>query len=150
MLGKEMEAVLDCALGLARARDQQFATLEHLLLALLDEPGTAQALVACRVDRDRLRRQLLYYVDAELDAIKARGSEQPRPTAGFQRALQRAAIQVQASGGDRVTGPDLLLALFGEHASAASGYLREQGVTRSDLASFLNHGLHKKDPARRR
>lgn len=150
MLGKELEARLDHALALARERNQQYATLEHLLLALLDDRDTEAALIACRVGVDRLRRQLLDYIDTQLDSIKGRDGEEPRPTAGFQRALQRAAIHVQSSGGDTVAGTDLLLAVFSEHASAAARYLREYGVTKSDLANYLDHGLAKRDPARRR
>ncbi len=150
MLGTELGARLNHALALARERSQQYATLEHLLLSLLDDPDAEGTLTACRVGVDRLRRQLLDYINTELDSIKGRADEEPRPTAGFQRALQRAAIQAQTSGRDAATGTDLLLALFHEHASAASGFLRENGVTRSDLANYLNHGLVKPDPARRR
>lgn len=142
-LGKELEATLDRALALAQDRNQKFTTLEHLLLALLDDKDATKVLNACQADIGRLRSELLNYVDTQLDSIRSKDPQQSRPTAGFQRVLQRASIHVQASGRDEVTGANILLALFSERESHALHFLQLQEVRRIDLVNFLAYGLRK-------
>jgi len=141
-----LEQAIHGALALANARRHELATLEHLLLALTDEPDAARVMRACGVDLDDLRRVLTEYIDDELATLitEIEGSEAV-PTAAFQRVIQRAAIHVQSSGRSEVTGGNVLVAIFAERESNAAYFLQEQDMTRYDAVNFIAHGVAK-DP----
>ena len=142
-----LEQAIHGALALANARRHELATLEHLLLALIDEPDAAKVMRACSVDLDDLRRTLVEFVDDELSTLvtDVEGSEAV-PTAAFQRVIQRAAIHVQSSGRTEVTGANVLVAIFAERESNAAFFLQEQDMTRYDAVNFIAHGVAK-DPS---
>jgi ATP-dependent Clp protease ATP-binding subunit ClpA len=142
-----LEHAIHSALALANARSHEFATLEHLLLALIDEPEASRVLKACSVDIDDLRTTLVEFVDDDLSNLVTDidGSE-AAPTAAFQRVIQRAAIHVQSSGRTEVTGANVLVAIFAERESNAAFFLQEQEMTRYDAVNFIAHGVAK-DPA---
>ncbi|MCV6823681.1 MULTISPECIES: ATP-dependent Clp protease ATP-binding subunit ClpA [Halocynthiibacter] len=142
-----LEAAIHNALGLANARKHELATLEHLLLALIDEPDAAQVMRACSVDLDALRAALEDFIDDDLSSLETtiEGSEAV-PTAAFQRVIQRAAIHVQSSGRTEVTGANVLVAIFAERESNAAYFLQEQDMTRYDAVNYIAHGVAK-DPA---
>ena len=142
-----LEKAIHAALALANARRHEFATLEHLLLALIDEPDAARVMKACSVDTDELRTTLVEYIEDDLSNLitEIDGSE-AAPTAAFQRVIQRAAIHVQSSGRTEVTGANVLVAIFAERDSNAAFFLQEQEMTRYDAVNFIAHGLAK-DPA---
>ncbi|MCC7321130.1 MAG: ATP-dependent Clp protease ATP-binding subunit ClpA [Rubellimicrobium sp.] len=142
-----LEQAIHAALALANAHRHELATLEHLLLALIDEPEAARVMRACAVDLDVLRRDLQEFIDEELSTLvtDVEGSEAV-PTAGFQRVVQRAAIHVQSSGRSEVTGANVLVAIFAERESNAAYFLQEQDMTRYDAVNFIAHGVAK-DPA---
>ncbi|MDP3960759.1 MAG: ATP-dependent Clp protease ATP-binding subunit ClpA [Pseudorhodobacter sp.] len=141
-----LEQAIHGALALANARHHELATLEHLLLALVDEPDAAHVMRACGVDLDDLRRVLTEFIDDELATLvtDVEGSEAV-PTAAFQRVIQRAAIHVQSSGRTEVTGGNVLVAIFAERESNAAYFLQEQDMTRYDAVNFISHGVAK-DP----
>lgn len=142
-----LEHAIHSALALANERSHEFATLEHLLLALIDEPEASQVLKACSVDTNELRAALTEFVDDDLSNLVTDidGSE-AAPTAAFQRVIQRAAIHVQSSGRTEVTGANVLVAIFAERESNAAFFLQEQEMTRYDAVNFIAHGVAK-DPA---
>jgi len=142
-----LEQAIHAALALANARQHEFATLEHLLLALVDEPDANRVLKACTVDTEKLRITLVEFIDDELSNLVTdiEGSEAV-PTAAFQRVIQRAAIHVQSSGRTEVTGANVLVAIFAERESNAAYFLQEQDMTRYDAVNFIAHGVAK-DPA---
>jgi ATP-dependent Clp protease ATP-binding subunit ClpA len=142
-----LETAIHSALGHANERKHELATLEHLLLALLDEPDAAQVMEACGVDVGKLRKTISAFLDEELDALISdiEGSE-AAPTTGFQRVIQRAAIHVQSSGRSEVTGANVLVAIFAERESHAAYFLQEQDMTRYDAVNYISHGVAK-DPA---
>ncbi|KGM50610.1 ATP-dependent Clp protease ATP-binding subunit ClpA [Pseudooceanicola atlanticus] len=142
-----LEQAIHAALALANARRHEFATLEHLLLALIDEPDAARVMQACSVDVEDLRKTLLEFVEEDLSNLvtDVDGSEAV-PTAAFQRVIQRAAIHVQSSGRTEVTGANVLVAIFAERESNAAYFLQEQDMTRYDAVNFIAHGVAK-DPA---
>nr|WP_226892537.1 ATP-dependent Clp protease ATP-binding subunit ClpA [Phycobacter azelaicus] len=142
-----LEQAIHAALALANERRHEFATLEHLLLALLDEPDAARVMRACSVDLDELRSSLVTFVDEDLSNLVTDidGSEAV-PTAAFQRVIQRAAIHVQSSGRTEVTGANVLVAIFAERESDAAYFLQDQDMTRYDAVNFIAHGVAK-DPA---
>jgi len=142
-----LEHAIHAALALANERRHEFATLEHLLLALLDEPDAARVMRACSVDLDELRSSLVTFVDEDLSNLVTDidGSEAV-PTAAFQRVIQRAAIHVQSSGRTEVTGANVLVAIFAERESDAAYFLQDQDMTRYDAVNFIAHGVAK-DPA---
>jgi hypothetical protein len=142
-----LEAAIHNALGHANERKHELATLEHLLLALLDEPDAARVMKACGVDLDKLRKTVIAFLDEELDALISdiEGSE-AAPTTGFQRVIQRAAIHVQSSGRSEVTGANVLVAIFAERESHAAYFLQEQDMTRYDAVNYISHGVAK-DPS---
>ena len=142
-----LEHAIHSALALANERSHEFATLEHLLLALIDEPEASQVLKACSVDTNELRATLTEFVDDDLSNLVTDidGSE-AAPTAAFQRVIQRAAIHVQSSGRTEVTGANVLVAIFAERESNAAFFLQEQEMTRYDAVNFIAHGVAK-DPA---
>jgi len=142
-----LEQAIHAALALANARRHEFATLEHLLLALVDEPDAARVMKACSVDTEELRGTLVDFIDEELSNLVTdiEGSEAV-PTAAFQRVIQRAAIHVQSSGRTEVTGANVLVAIFAERESNAAFFLQEQDMTRYDAVNYIAHGVAK-DPA---
>jgi ATP-dependent Clp protease ATP-binding subunit ClpA len=143
MLSRHLEQTLHRALGYANDRRHEYATLEHLLLALCDDNDAIAVLRACGVDLERLRRQLAEYLDNELVNLVASRPDDAKPTAGFQRVLQRAAIHVQSSGREEVTGANVLVALFSERESHAVYFLQEQEMTRFDAVNYISHGIAK-------
>ncbi|MFZ2869497.1 ATP-dependent Clp protease ATP-binding subunit ClpA [Zavarzinia sp.] len=144
---RSLEKSLHRALALANERSHEFATLEHLLLALLDDGEAAAVMRACNVDLDVLRRQLVTYIDTELEGLVVEHDEDAKPTTGFQRVIQRAVIHVQSSGRDQVTGANVLVAIFGERESHAAYFLQEQDMTRLDAVSYISHGVAKRPGA---
>jgi ATP-dependent Clp protease ATP-binding subunit ClpA len=141
-----LEQAIHGALALANTRRHELATLEHLLLALLDEPDAARVMRACSVDLDALKQTLEEFIDDDLSTLvtDVDGSEAV-PTAAFQRVIQRAAIHVQSSGRNEVTGANVLVAIFAERESNAAYFLQEQDMTRYDAVNFIAHGVAK-DP----
>ncbi|CUX81199.1 MAG: ATP-dependent Clp protease ATPase suunit ClpA [Roseibaca calidilacus] len=139
-----LEQSIHGALALANARRHEFATLEHLLLSLIDEPDANRVMQACNVDLDTLRSTLLEFIEEELASLVTdiEGSEAV-PTAAFQRVIQRAAIHVQSSGRNEVTGANVLVAIFAERESNAAYFLQEQDMTRYDAVNFIAHGVAK-------
>ena len=139
-----LEQAIHAALALANEHRHEFATLEHLLLALLDEPDATRVMKACNVDTDDLRKTLVEFVDEDLSNLvtDVDGSEAV-PTAAFQRVIQRAAIHVQSSGRSEVTGANVLVAIFAERESNAAYFLQEQDMTRYDAVNFIAHGVAK-------
>jgi ATP-dependent Clp protease ATP-binding subunit ClpA len=139
-----LEKAIHGALALANARRHELATLEHLLLSLLDETDAARVMQACNVDLDVLRKTLEDFIDDDLATLvtSIEGSEAV-PTAAFQRVIQRAAIHVQSSGRNEVTGANVLVAIFAERESNAAYFLQEQDMTRYDAVNFIAHGVAK-------
>ena len=142
-----LEQSIHGALALANARKHELASLEHLLLSLVDEPEAARVMQACSVNLDKLRKDLEGFIEDELSTLvtDVEGSEAV-PTAAFQRVIQRAAIHVQSSGRTEVTGANVLVAIFAERESNAAYFLQEQDMTRYDAVNFIAHGVAK-DPA---
>jgi ATP-dependent Clp protease ATP-binding subunit ClpA len=140
---RELEKTLHNALAEAARRTHEYATLEHLLLALTTDNHAAQVMKACNVELEELQGQLIRYLDTELTALKSDASVDPSPTAGFQRVVQRAILHVQSSGREEVTGANVLVALFSERESHAVFFLQQQDMTRLDAVSFISHGIAK-------
>ncbi|MEM9047765.1 MAG: ATP-dependent Clp protease ATP-binding subunit ClpA [Pseudomonadota bacterium] len=141
---KSLEAAIHNALALANSRRHELATLEHLLLALIDDADAARVMRACGVDLEELRKTLTRFVDEELDALVSQlESSEAAPTTGFQRVIQRAAIHVQSSGRTEVSGANVLVAIFAERESHAAYFLQEQDMTRYDAVNFISHGVAK-------
>ncbi len=138
-----LETTLHNALAHATERHHEYATLEHLLLALIDDEHAAKVMQACGVDLGELSDTVTHYLDAELDSLKVVGSVDPSPTSGFQRVVQRAILHVQSSGKEEVTGANVLVALFSERESYAVYFLQQQDMSRLDAVSYLSHGVGK-------
>ncbi|MBE9605168.1 ATP-dependent Clp protease ATP-binding subunit ClpA [Acetobacteraceae bacterium H6797] len=143
MLSRNLEQTLHRALALANDRKHEYATLEHLLLALADDTDAMTVLRACGVEVERLKRDLGEFLDKDLAGLVTERTGDPKPTAGFQRVVQRAAIHVQSSGRDEVTGANVLVALFSERESHAVYFLQLQDMTRLDAVNFISHGIAK-------
>ncbi len=141
---RSLEKALHRALALANERQHEYATLEHLLLSLIDDNDAAAVMKACNVDLDVLRRSLVSYIDTELSGMITAEREESKPTAGFQRVIQRAVIHVQSSGREEVTGANVLIAIFAERESHAAFFLQEQDMTRYDAVNFISHGIAKR------
>src|SRR5271168_2342022 len=141
---RSLEQSLHRALALANERHHEYATLEHLLLALVDDQDAAAVMRACNVDLDKLRRNLVAYIESELENLVTDGGEDSKPTAGFQRVIQRAVIHVQSSGREEVTGANVLVAIFAERESHAAYFLQEQEMTRYDAVNYISHGIAKR------
>jgi ATP-dependent Clp protease ATP-binding subunit ClpA len=139
-----LEQAIHAALAQANARRHELATLEHLLLALIDEPDAARVMKACSVNLEELRKTLVDFIEDDLSTLvtEVEGSEAV-PTAAFQRVIQRAAIHVQSSGRTEVTGANVLVAIFAERESNAAYFLQEQDMTRYDAVNFIAHGVAK-------
>jgi ATP-dependent Clp protease ATP-binding subunit ClpA len=141
---RNLKQSLDRALASARERHHEYATLEHLLLSLTDDTDAAAVLRACSVDLEVLKKNLLDYIDRELDNLINEEADECKPTAGFQRVVQRAIISVQSSGREDVTGANILVALFAERESHAVYFLQEQDMTRYDAVNYISHGIAKR------
>ncbi|MGB3540469.1 MAG: ATP-dependent Clp protease ATP-binding subunit ClpA [Mesorhizobium sp.] len=142
-----LEKALHQALTLANERHHEYATLEHLLLALIDDAEAAAVMRACNVDLDDLKQTVLTYIDTELDNLVTGYDEDSKPTAGFQRVIQRAVIHVQSSGREEVSGANVLVAIFAERESHAAYFLQEQQMTRYDAVNYISHGIAKRPGA---
>ena len=140
---QNLEKTLHAALDGARERRHEYATLEHLLLALIADEDAAEVMGACGVDLAELADVVRTYLDQEYQSLKAEESGEPQPTAGFQRVVQRAILHVQSSGKDTVTGANVLVALFSERDSYAVYFLQQQDMSRLDAVSFISHGIGK-------
>ena len=143
MLSKNLEKSLHRAFALAGERRHEYATLEHLLLAMTEDEDATPVLKACGVDVDRLRHDLESFIDNRLKGIVTQTPSEPLPTAGFQRVVQRAAVHVQSSGRKEVTGANVLVALFSERDSHAVSFLENQGMSRLDAVDYISHGKAK-------
>jgi len=141
---RKLEVTLHRSIGLARARGHGYATLEHLLLSLLDDPDAERLMKGCTVDVAALKAGLTGFLDGDLPGLAVERDGGPSPTAGFQRVIQRAVIHVRASGRPAVTGAEVFIALFSEQESRAAQLLAEQGVTRLDAVNVLAHGITKR------
>ncbi|MDR3436928.1 ATP-dependent Clp protease ATP-binding subunit ClpA [Telmatospirillum sp.] len=143
MLSRNLEQSLHRALALASERRHEYATLEHLLMALTEDQDAISVLRASNVDLDRLRRDLTDFIDTALSDLVTGRVGDPKPTAGFQRVVQRAAIHVQSSGREEVTGANVIVALFSERESHAVYFLQLQDMTRLDAVNYISHGIAK-------
>jgi ATP-dependent Clp protease ATP-binding subunit ClpA len=142
---RNLEQSLHRALAAANERRHEYATLEHLLLSLLDDGDAAAVMRACSVDLDSLKKSLLDYIDNELANLATNSRhDEAKPTAGFQRVIQRAVIHVQSSGREEVTGANVLVAIFAERESHAAYFLQEQDMTRYDAVNYISHGIAKR------
>jgi len=140
---QNLERTLHNALAHASERRHEYATLEHLLLALIDDEDGAQVMAACGVDLAELGEVVKQYLDQEYQSLKTEEDADPQPTAGFQRVIQRAILHVQSSGKDTVTGANVLVALFSERDSYAVYFLQQQDMSRLDAVSYISHGIGK-------
>jgi ATP-dependent Clp protease ATP-binding subunit ClpA len=141
---RHLEESLHRAVAYANQRKHEYATLEHLLLSLIDDEDAASVMRACDVDLAALKKSLINYLDTELRSLIVDDGEDAKPTAGFQRVIQRAVIHVQSSGRDEVTGANVLVAVFSERESHAAYFLQEQDMTRYDAVNYIAHGIAKK------
>ncbi|MBL8645496.1 MAG: ATP-dependent Clp protease ATP-binding subunit ClpA, partial [Rhodospirillaceae bacterium] len=144
MLSQNLEKTLHRALAAASERRHEYATLEHLLLALCDDPDAIAVMKACNVNVDQLRHTTKAFVDDDLKGLVSTSGDDPKPTSGFQRVVQRAAIHVQSSGREEVTGANVLVALFSERESHAVYFLQSQEMTRLDAVNYISHGIAKR------
>ncbi len=141
---RPLEESLHRAVAYANQRKHEYATLEHLLLSLTDDDDAAGVMRACDVDLNALKKSLVTYLDVELASLVVDDEDDAKPTAGFQRVIQRAVIHVQSSGREEVTGANVLVAIFSERESHAAYFLQEQDMTRYDAVNFIAHGIAKK------
>ncbi len=148
MIAQELEVSLHMAFVEARQQRHEFITVEHLLLALLDNPSAAEVLRACSANIDDLRKSLANFIKDNTPQVAGTDDVDTQPTLGFQRVIQRAIMHVQSTGNGKkeVTGANVLVAIFGEKDSHAVYYLHQQGVTRLDVVNFIAHGIKKSDP----
>jgi ATP-dependent Clp protease ATP-binding subunit ClpA len=148
MIAQELEVSLHMAFVEARQQRHEFITVEHLLMALLDNPTAAEVLRACSANIDELRKSLLQFIKENTPTVGGSDDVDTQPTLGFQRVIQRAIMHVQSAGSGKkeVTGANVLVAIFGEKDSHAVYYLHQQGVTRLDVVNFIAHGIKKSDP----
>ncbi len=143
---RELEQTLHNALAEASGRRHEYATLEHLLLALIEDVHAGRVMEACGVNTGELREAVRHYLDNELEALKVDQDTDPSPTSGFQRVVQRAILHVQSSGRDEVTGANVLVALFSERESYAVYFLQQQDMSRLDAVTYISHGVGKGEP----
>jgi ATP-dependent Clp protease ATP-binding subunit ClpA len=143
MIAQELEVSLHMAFVEARQKRHEFITVEHLLLALLDNPSAAEVLRACAANIDELRRELTAFINEHTPTVAGTDEIDTQPTLGFQRVIQRAILHVQSSGKKEVTGANVLVAIFGEKDSHAVYFLQRQGITRLDVVNFISHGITK-------
>ena len=143
MIAQELEVSLHMAFVEARQKRHEFITVEHLLLAMLDNPSAAEVLRACAVDLDELRTALANFINEHTPRLPQNSESDTTPTQGFQRVIQRAILHVQSSGKKEVTGANVLVAIFGEKDSHAVYFLNQRGVTRLDVVNYISHGISK-------
>ncbi|CAM5225261.1 ATP-dependent Clp protease ATP-binding subunit ClpA [Alishewanella longhuensis] len=144
MLNKDLELTLNIAFRFARDRRHEFMTVEHLLLALLDNPAAGAALKSCGANIDKLRQELGSFIDSTTPVLPEGDIERDtQPTLGFQRVLQRAVFHVQSSGKAEVTGANVLVAIFSEQESQAVYLLKKIDITRLDVVNYISHGITK-------
>src|SRR5664280_2594120 len=143
MIAQELEVSLHMAFVEARQKRHEFITVEHLLLALLDNPSAAEALRSCGGNIEQLRRDLAKFIGEHTPTVDGQEDIDTQPTLGFQRVIQRAILHVQSSGKKEVTGANVLVAIYGEKDSHAVFFLHQQGVTRLDVVNFISHGVAK-------
>ncbi len=143
MIAQELEVSLHMAFVEARQKQHEFITVEHLLLAMLDNPSAAEVLKACGVDLDELRGVLADFIGEHTPRLSPHSDADTQPTQGFQRVIQRAILHVQSSGKKEVTGANVLVAIFGEKESHAVYFLNQRGVTRLDVVNYIAHGITK-------
>ena len=143
MIAQELEVSLHMAFVEARQKQHEFITVEHLLLAMLDNPSAAEVLKACGVDLDELRGVLTDFINEHTPRLSPHSDADTQPTQGFQRVIQRAILHVQSSGKKEVTGANVLVAIFGEKESHAVYFLNQRGVTRLDVVNYIAHGITK-------
>ena len=143
MLSKELEFTLNMAFRDAREKRHEFMTVEHLLLALLDNPAASKVLRACGAGMDKLRGELAAYIEESTPMLAPKDERETQPTLGFQRVLQRAVFHVQSSGKKEVNGANVLVAIFGERESQAVYFLGRQSITRLDVVNYISHGISK-------
>jgi ATP-dependent Clp protease ATP-binding subunit ClpA len=141
---KSLETALHRALEAANERSHEYATLEHLLLALIDDRDAAAVMRACTVDVDALRTRVTGYLDNDLGSLVSKDAAEAQPTTGFQRVIHRAVVHVQSSGREEVTGANVLVAIFAERESHAAYFLQEQEMTRFDAVQYISHGIAKR------
>ncbi|TAL21412.1 MAG: AAA family ATPase, partial [Aquabacterium sp.] len=148
MIAQELEVSLHMAFVEARQQRHEFITVEHLLLALVDNPSASDVLKACSANPDELRRSLGQFIKENTPTVGGTDEVDTQPTLGFQRVIQRAIMHVQSTGSGKkeVTGANVLVAIFGEKDSHAVYYLHQQGVTRLDVVNYIAHGIKKSDP----
>jgi ATP-dependent Clp protease ATP-binding subunit ClpA len=144
MLSQNLEKTLHRALAQATERHHEYATLEHLLIALCDDQDALAVMRACNVEVEKLRASVKEFLDEELSDLNTNSADDPKPTAGFQRVIQRAAIHVQSSGREEVTGANVLVALFSERESHAVYFLQSQDMSRLDAVNYISHGIAKR------
>src|SRR3954471_3076186 len=147
MIAQELEVSLHMAFVEARQQRHEFITVEHLLMALLDNPSAAEVLRACAANIEDLRKSLATFIKENTPTVSGSEEVDTQPTLGFQRVIQRAIMHVQSTGSGKkeVTGANVLVAIFGEKDSHAVYYLHQQGVTRLDVVNFIAHGIKKSD-----
>ncbi|MGB0671770.1 MAG: AAA family ATPase, partial [Rhodospirillales bacterium] len=143
MLSRNLEQTLHRALALATERRHEYATLEHLLLALIEDQDAVAVLRACGVEIDQLREDLVDFIENDLEGIAGLTNADPKPTTSFQRVIQRAVMHVQSSGREEVTGANVLVAIFSERESHAVYYLQAHDMTRLDAVNYISHGIAK-------
>src|ERR1700752_636938 len=143
MIAQELEVSLHMAFVEARQKQHEFITVEHLLLAMLDNPSAAEVLKACGVDLDELRGVLTDFISEHTPPLSPHSAADTQPPQGFQRVIQRAILHVQSSGKKEVTGANVLVAIFGEKDSHAVYFLHQKGVTRLDVVNYISHGISK-------
>src|SRR5271163_1085865 len=143
MLSKNLEISLHRALALAKKYRHEYATLEHLLYALTDDPDAAAVMRGCGINLADIKKHISEFLENELTSLVVDQVEEARPTAGFQRVIHRAAIHVQSAGKNEVTGANVLVALFSERDSHAVYFLQEQELTRLDVVNYISHGIVK-------
>ena len=146
MIAQELEVSLHMAFVEARQKRHEFITVEHLLLALLDNPSAQEVLKACAAKVDELKKSLAEFIEQHTPIVAGDGEVNTQPTLGFQRVIQRAILHVQSSGKKEVTGANVLVAIYGEKDSHAVYYLHQQGVSRLDVVNFISHGISKASP----
>src|SRR5438874_8656347 len=143
MIAQELEVSLHMAFVEARQKRHEFITVEHLLLALCDNPSASEVLKACAAKIDELKKALSDFVMQHTPTVAGTGEVDTQPTLGFQRVIQRAILHVQSSGKKEVTGANVLVAIYGEKDSHAVYFLHQQGVTRLDVVNYISHGITK-------
>ena len=146
MIAQELEVSLHMAFVEARQKRHEFITVEHLLLALLDNPSASEVLKACAAKNEELRKALGDFIVQHTPTVAGEGDVDTQPTLGFQRVIQRAILHVQSSGKKEVTGANVLVAIYGEKDSHAVYFLHQQGISRLDVVNYISHGISKTTP----